>query len=337
MAELSTPAPAAPAPAPGPPAAGPAQERRRRIDGEWLRRYGVYVALALLVVVNVAITPNFLTVSNLRLQLVQVAPVVIVALGVAMVIGTGGIDLSVGAVIALSATLIPLYIGYGPLVAILVALAVGAASGALAGTVVARVGVQPIVATLALLVGLRGVANLAGDRIRPIRDPLLRALGTGTLLGVPYVVVAAVVATAVVWFVLGRTTTGRQLVAVGGNLRAAALAGVPVERVLTSVYVASGLLAAVAGVLLAARLQAVNSATLGQLAELSAITAVVVGGTPLTGGQVRVLGTVAGALLLQLLSSTLIAQGQSDAVTQLVQAVIVVAAVYVQFGSRRTR
>jgi ribose/xylose/arabinose/galactoside ABC-type transport system permease subunit len=337
VAELSTPAPAAPAPAPGPPAAGPAQERRRRIDGEWLRRYGVYVALALLVVVNVAITPNFLTVSNLRLQLVQVAPVVIVALGVAMVIGTGGIDLSVGAVIALSATLIPLYIGYGPVVAILVALAVGAASGALAGTVVARVGVQPIVATLALLVGLRGVANLAGDRIRPIRDPLLRGLGTGTLLGVPYVVVAAVVATAVVWFVLGRTTTGRQLVAVGGNLRAAALAGVPVERVLTSVYVASGLLAAVAGVLLAARLQAVNSATLGQLAELSAITAVVVGGTPLTGGQVRVLGTVAGALLLQLLSSTLIAQGQSDAVTQLVQAVIVVAAVYVQFGSRRTR
>ncbi len=337
MAELSTPAPAAPAPAPGPPAAGPAQERRRRIDGEWLRRYGVYVALALLVAVNLAITPNFLTVSNLRLQLVQVAPVVIVALGVAMVIGTGGIDLSVGAVIALSATLIPLYIGYGPVVAILVALAVGAASGALAGTVVARVGVQPIVATLALLVGLRGVANLAGDRIRPIRDPLLRGLGTGTLLGVPYVVVAAVVATAVVWFVLGRTTTGRQLVAVGGNLRAAALAGVPVERVLTSVYVASGLLAAVAGVLLAARLQAVNSATLGQLAELSAITAVVVGGTPLTGGQVRVLGTVAGALLLQLLSSTLIAQGQSDAVTQLVQAVIVVAAVYVQFGSRRTR
>ena len=337
MAELSTPTPSASAPAAAPAEPGPEPRPRRRLDGEWLRRYGVYVALGLLVAINLVITPNFLTVSNLRLQLVQVSPVLIVALGMAMVIGTGGIDLSVGAVIALSATLIPLYIGYGPLVAILVALAVGVATGALAGTVVARVGVQPIVATLALLVGLRGVANLAGDRIRPIRDPFLRGLGTGTLLGVPYVVVAAVVATVVVWFVLGRTTTGRQLVAVGGNLRAAALAGLPVKRVLTSVYVASGLLAAVAGVLLAARLQAVNSASLGQLAELSAITAVVVGGTPLTGGQVRVLGTVAGALLLQLLSSTLIAQGQSDAVTQLVQAVIVVAAVYVQFGSRRTR
>ena len=337
MAELSTPTPSASAPAAAPAEPGPEPRPRRRLDGEWLRRYGVYVALGLLVAINLVITPNFLTVSNLRLQLVQVSPVLIVALGMAMVIGTGGIDLSVGAVIALSATLIPLYIGYGPLVAILVALAVGVATGALAGTVVARVGVQPIVATLALLVGLRGVANLAGDRIRPIRDPFLRGLGTGTLLGVPYVVVAAVVATVVVWFVLGRTTTGRQLVAVGGNLRAAALAGLPVKRVLTSVYVASGLLAAVAGVLLAARLQAVNSASLGQLAELSAITAVVVGGTPLTGGQVLVLGAVAGALLLQLLSSTLIAQGQSDAVTQLVQAVIVVAAVYVQFGSRRTR
>lgn len=307
----------------------------RRIDGEWLRRYGVYVALVLLIAVNVVITPNFVSAGNLRLQLVQVAPILIVALGMAMVIGTGGIDLSVGAVIALSAALIPLYIGYGPVVAVLVALLAGVATGALGGTVVARVGIQPIVATLAIMVAGRGVANLLGDQIRTIRDPGLRALGSGGLLGVPYLVLVATAVAVAVWLVMSRTTTGRQLVAIGGNRRAAALAGVPVTRVLTTVYVISGVLAAVAGVLLAARLQSVNAASLGQLAELSAITAVVVGGTSLAGGQVRVLGTVAGALLMQLLTSTLIAQGRADAEAQIIQAVIVVLAVYVQLGRRR--
>lgn len=307
----------------------------RRIDGEWLRRYGVYVALVLLIAVNVVITPNFVSSGNLRLQLVQVAPILIVALGMAMVIGTGGIDLSVGAVIALSAALIPLYIGYGPVVAVLVALLAGVATGALGGTVVARVGIQPIVATLAIMVAGRGVANLLGDQIRTIRDPGLRALGSGGLLGVPYLVLVATAVAVAVWLVMSRTTTGRQLVAIGGNRRAAALAGVPVTRVLTTVYVISGVLAAVAGVLLAARLQSVNAASLGQLAELSSITAVVVGGTSLAGGQVRVLGTVAGALLMQLLTSTLIAQGRADAEAQIIQAVIVVLAVYVQLGRRR--
>lgn len=314
--------------------AEPAKAGRRRFDADWLRRNGVYVALALLVAVDLVIVPNFASVATLRLNLLQVAPVVVVAMGMALVIGTGGIDLSVGSVMAIAAALIPLYIGYGTAPSILVALVAGVLTGTLAGTVVARVGVQPIVATLALLVAGRGIANLIGGRIRTVRDPGFRELGSGSILGVPYVVLVAAFVALTVWLFVGRTTTGRQLVAIGGNARASALAGIPVKRVLTTVYIVSGVLAAVAGILVTARLQASDPTRVGQLYELSAITAVVVGGSPLSGGQVRVLGTVAGALLIQLITFTLVARNVADEWAQIVQAVIVLLAVYVQLGRR---
>ena len=314
--------------------AEPAKAGRRRFDADWLRRNGVYVALALLVAVDLVIVPNFASVATLRLNLLQVAPVVVVAMGMALVIGTGGIDLSVGSVMAIAAALIPLYIGYGTAPSILVALVAGVLTGTLAGTVVARVGVQPIVATLALLVAGRGIANLIGGRIRTVRDPGFRELGSGSILGVPYVVLVAAFVALTVWLFVGRTTTGRQLVAIGGNARASAMAGIPVKRVLTTVYIVSGVLAAVAGILVTARLQASDPTRVGQLYELSAITAVVVGGSPLSGGQVRVLGTVAGALLIQLITFTLVARNVADEWAQIVQAVIVLLAVYVQLGRR---
>ena len=319
------------------PAAGdePPARRRSRFDADWLRRNGVYVALALIVVVNLVITPFFATGTNLRLQLVQVAPVVVVSLGMALVIGTKGIDLSVGAVMAMAAALVPLYIGYGTVGAIGVGLVAGVVSGLLAGTLVARVGVQPIVATLGIMVAGRGLAIVMGGGIKSIRDDGFRALGTGGVLGIPFTVLIAAVLTLLIAFVVRRTTFGRQLLAIGGNTRASELAGLPVKRVLTTAYVLSGTLAATAGIMLTARSQASDPTKLGLLIELSAITAVVVGGTPLSGGQVRIAGTVAGALLMQLITSTLIAHDIPDSIAQMVQAAIVIAAVYIQLGRRR--
>jgi ribose/xylose/arabinose/galactoside ABC-type transport system permease subunit len=311
--------------------------RRHPLDGAWLRRNGVYLGLVALVVVNLVITPHFASTGSLRLQLVQVAPIIVVSLGMAMVIGTGGIDLSVGAVMAVTAAVIPLYIGYGTLGAIAAGSIAGMLCGALAGTVISRIGVQPIIATLAIMVGGRGIANIIGGQIKSIRDPGFRELGSGELLGVPWVVLVAIVVAVVVWALMTRTTFGRQLVAIGGNARASQLAGLPVTRVLTTVYVLSALLAAIAGALLVARNQASDPTRLGQLVELTAITAVVVGGTPLTGGQVRVLGTIAGALLMQLITFTLVAHNITDSVAQMVQAVIVVLAVYAQVGTRMRR
>ncbi|WP_030454055.1 ABC transporter permease [Herbidospora cretacea] len=294
----------------------------------WLQRYGVYAAVIVLFAFNAVFTPHFLAADNFRTQLVQVAPIVIVALGMALVIGTEGIDLSVGSVMALAASVVALYLGYGALPAIAMALLAGALVGAAGGVLVAVVGVQPIVATLALLVGVRGLANVFLPQLREFTNPTLVAIGGDSVAGVPIVVLVAVVLVAAVAFLVRRTTFGRQLVAVGGNRAASRLSGLPVRRILLTVYVLAGVLAAVAGVLATSRLQASDPTSLGLFMELSAITAVVVGGTPLTGGRVRVLGTVMGALLMQLLQATLIKHNLPQSWTQMAQAVIILAAVY---------
>ncbi|MBF4600665.1 ABC transporter permease [Frigoribacterium sp. VKM Ac-1396] len=308
---------------------------RRRLDAAWVARNGVYLALVVLVLVNVVITPYFVSGSNLRLQLIQAAPVIIVALGMSLVIGTKGIDLSVGSVMALSAAIMPLYIGYGTLPAILIGVAAGLVTGFVAGTLVSRLGLQPIVATLAIFVGGRGLANVIGGQIKNLTDPGLVTLGSGSVVGIPYTVLIAALVFVVVWFVVRRTTFGRGVEAIGGNPRAAELAGLRLKRILLIVYVVCGVLAALAGVLAAARSQASDPRTLGLLMELNAIAAVVIGGTPLTGGKVRVVGTVAGALLMQVLVSTLVAHDVPDSVAQMIQAAVIVVAVYVQLGRKR--
>lgn len=296
----------------------------------WLQDNGVYVAVVALLLFNALFTANFLSVGNFRTQLIQAAPVLIVALGMALVIGTEGVDLSVGAVMALAAAIIPLYLGAGPVMAILMALTVGLVAGAFNGFLVAKVGIQPIVATLALLVGGRGLALVIADgQLVQLRDPAFLALGTDDLLGVPTSVLIAALLALTVAALTNRTTFGRQLVAIGGNRRAATLAGLPVNRVLVGVYTICGVLAAVSGVLATSRLAASDPADMGLLMELSAITAVVVGGTPLTGGRVRVLGTVMGVVLMQLVRATLIKHNLPDSIAQMIQAAIIIAAVYV--------
>ncbi|MFD0203307.1 MULTISPECIES: ABC transporter permease [Saccharothrix] len=301
----------------------------RRRTARWLQEYGVYAAVVALLLFNIAFTANFLTVGNFRTQLVQAAPVCIVALGMALVIGTEGVDLSVGAVMALSAALIPLYLGYGPLPAIAIAVVAGLIAGMFNGVLVAYLGIQPIVATLALLVGGRGLALvIANGQLVQVHDPTFLWLGTGDVLGVPVSVLMAGVFAVVVALLVGRTTFGRHVVAIGGNRAASTLAGLPVKRALVGVYAICAVLAAVAGVLSTARLSASDPADMGLLMELSAITAVVVGGTPLTGGRVRVLGTVMGALLMQLVAATLIKHNLPYSTAQMAQAAIIVGAVY---------
>jgi ribose/xylose/arabinose/galactoside ABC-type transport system permease subunit len=303
----------------------------------WLPAYGVYVAIVLLVLYNVFFTANFLAWSNIRIQLIQVAPIVIVALGMALVIGTEGIDLSVGSVMALAAALIPLYLGYGVLAAIIVSLLAGVLVGLVNGVLVAKVGLQPIVATLALFVGGRGLAVvISGGQLKDIRNPDLIYLGSGDFLNVPVLVWIAALLVLVVAFLVRRTVFGRRLLAIGGNRPATELAGLPVKRVLITVYIACSVLASIAGILAVARIQSSDASAVGLLIELSAITAVVVGGTPLTGGKVRVLGTVAGALLMQLVIATMIKHNLQPSTTEMVQAVIILIAVYVA-RERRSR
>src|ERR687893_1021260 len=158
----------------------------------WVRGRGVYVAFVVLVIFNLIITPNFASLVTVTTLLITVSPIVLVSLGVALTIGTEGIDLSVGSVMALASAFLPLYLGYGWPVAVLVVLFVGALAGLLNGSLVAFVGVQPIVATLALLVGGRGLAQIfAGGQSLPITDPGILWLGQGRLFGIPAPVIVA--------------------------------------------------------------------------------------------------------------------------------------------------
>ncbi|MGY4922045.1 ABC transporter permease [Streptomyces sp. 900105755] len=293
-----------------------------------LQDYGVYTGVLVLLLFNFAFTPHFASAENFRTQAVQVAPVLIVALGMALAIGTEGVDLSVGSVMALATSLLSLYLGYGPWIATLIAVVAGAAVGVANGALIAFVGVQPIVATLALMVAGRGLALVLLPQLKDVHDPGLAALGSGDVSGVPYLVLIAAAFALLVAFVMRRTTFGRQVLAIGDSRAAARLAGLPVRRVLVVVYVCSGALAAIAGVLATARLAASDPTSLGTLMVLSAITAVVVGGTPLSGGRVRIGGTVAGAVLIQLLTTTLIKHDLPPSWTQIAQAVVIVLAVY---------
>ena len=305
----------------------------RAAVGPWLRDHGVYVAFVLLLVFNLIFTENFASFGTFSNLLVQVSPVLLVSLGLALVIGTEGIDLSVGAIMALASAALPLYLGYGWPVAIGLSLFVGIAAGLLNGSLVAFAGVQPIVATLALLVAGRGLAQIfTNGQLLIVTDPVVLALGQARPFGIPAPVIVAAVAVAVVAFLIRRTTFGRYVVAIGGNRSASYLSGHPVRRTLLAVYAISGLLAAVAGIVATARLGASDPSNIGVLIELSAITAVVVGGTPLTGGRVRLAGTVMGALLMQLISTTFISNNLPFPYAQVLTAGIILIAVYVQKG-----
>ena len=305
----------------------------RAAVGPWLRDHGVYVAFVLLLIFNLIFTENFASFGTFSNLLVQVSPVLLVSLGLALVIGTEGIDLSVGAIMALSSAAVPLYLGYGWPVALGVSLFVGIAAGLLNGSLVAFAGVQPIVATLALLVAGRGLAQIfTSGQLLIVTDPVVLALGQARPFGIPAPVIVAAVAVALVAFLIRRTTFGRYVVAIGGNRSASFLSGHPVRRTLLAVYAISGLLAAVAGIVATARLGASDPSNIGVLIELSAITAVVVGGTPLTGGRIRLAGTVMGALLMQLISTTFISNNLPFTWAQVLTACIILIAVYVQKG-----
>jgi ribose transport system permease protein len=247
----------------------------------------------------------------------------------ALVIGTEGIDLSVGAVIALAASVVPLYAGYGLGGVLVVALLIGAGSGAVGGAMVAFARIQPIVATLSLMIGVRGLAEIInGNSAKPVTQSGVLDLGSRTLAGLPEMAWIAAACALLTGLLVRRTTFGRQLVAVGDNRQAGWLSGLPVRRVLITVYVISGVLAALAGVLIVGHGAEADPANQGLNMELNAITAVVVGGTPLSGGRVRVLGTVAGALFMQLITAVLTQHNVHTSYTQIVEAAIICCAVY---------
>jgi galactofuranose transport system permease protein len=305
----------------------PSVDRDRLL--RWMRSNAVWLAIVLVVIVDAVVINNFFSVSNARVQLYAVTPTFVTALGMAVVIGTKGIDLSVGAVIALASAIVPIALPHGIALVLLLVLVGGALSGAVVGGMVAVARVQPIIASLSIMIGLRGLAVIInGASDKPVNDPFIVGLGTGLWLRLPRMAFVAVVLALFVAFLVRRTTFGRSLTAIGDNREAAQLAGLPVRRVLILVYVLSGVMAAIAGLMVTGYQSQATPSAAGMSFELFAITAVVVGGTPLEGGEVRIFGTAAGAVLMQLITASLTQEQVQSDYLLIVQGAIVLLAVY---------
>jgi ribose/xylose/arabinose/galactoside ABC-type transport system permease subunit len=268
--------------------------------------YGALLALLLLVVLNLLFTQNFAAWNNLWNILLQVAPTMLVAVGMTFVIATGGIDLSVGSVMAVASALAAVNLDLGVGLAILLALAVSLALGAFNGALIAGFRIQPFIVTLALLISGRGIAQVIsrGGQLIPFSNRAFEYLGKGYVGPMPFQVLVMLLSIGLAAFLLRMTSFGRYLLAVGGNESAARLSGIRTERTKITVYAISGLLAGLAGLIETARLGASDAARVGLNIELDAIAAVVVGGTPLSGGRATVSGTVIGALIMQVLTTS---------------------------------
>lgn len=326
----------------GPSRAAGALERAKTLEAQ---QYVLAAVLVLLFIVGAVLKPDtFPTWDNIRNMLTQASVIGVLAMGMTFVIATAGIDLSVGSMLAAAGLFGGILVGddgTSSLVFIAGALVFATFLGTVNATAVAYGRVVPFIATLAMFSIGRGIALLLNDKL-PVSlldlnggsfgEPAVFSLawfGNGRIIGIPVSVYVFLGITIAGWVLLNRTRYGRYVVAVGGNREAARIAGVPVRKIIFSVYVLSGLLAGVATVLLCARLGSASPVS-GNLYELDAIGAVVIGGTSLAGGRASIVGTFLGVLTFALIFSLMTQLNLSTEVQQVTKGLIVLGAVLLQ-------
>ena len=324
---------------PGRPAAGgsAAAALRGMLATSFGRNLGLVLALVILCGVGVATAGSQFASGDNALTILRLASVIgVVSIGMTFVITGGGIDLSVGAIVALASvwatTLATQTLANDVhwLLMVTTALMVGLACGLVNGLLVAYGNVVPFIATLAMLAGARGLAEILADRRTQIVDvPGFTDFFGGSVLGVPVLVLIFVLVSALGWVVLNRTTFGRRTFAVGGNPEAARLAGINVRWHIVMLYVVVGLCCAIAAVMITAR-TTTGSSTHGTLYELDAIAAVVIGGTLLTGGRGTITGTVLGVLIFTTLSNVFTQNNLTSSAQAVAKGLIIVVAVLLQ-------
>ncbi|EEQ93343.1 ABC transporter permease [Brucella sp. ZJ1_1] len=320
------------------------KSRVPRTSKDWdLRAIAPFVALALLLVLGAIANPNFISIDNLLNVATRSAFIAIIALGATYVISSGGLDLSVGAMVAFVASIMILFMNSGMIAdpvmmliaAVMLALIVGAACGLLNGLITTVGGIEPFIATLGTMGIYRGLTTwLSQGGAITLRNPDIQAIYRpayfGSVLGVPVPVIVIFVTAALAAFVLYRTRYGRHVIAVGSNEDVARYSGISVKKVRTIAFVIQGLCVAVAVLLYVPRLGS-TSATTGLMWELQAITAVVVGGTALRGGVGRVWGTICGAFILEIIGNImLLSSFVSEYLLGAIQGAIIIIAMLVQ-------
>ncbi|MEL4375469.1 ABC transporter permease [Brucella cytisi] len=315
-----------------------------RTSKDWdLRAIAPFIALALLLVLGTIANPNFISIDNLLNVATRSAFIAIIALGATYVISSGGLDLSVGAMVAFVASIMILFMNSGVIAdpvmmliaAVMLALIVGAACGLLNGLITTVGGIEPFIATLGTMGIYRGLTTwLSQGGAITLRNPDIQALYRpayfGSIFGVPVPVIVIFVTAALAAFVLYRTRYGRHVIAVGSNEDVARYSGISVKKVRTIAFIIQGLCVAVAVLFYVPRLGS-TSATTGLMWELQAITAVVVGGTALRGGVGRIWGTICGAFILEIIGNIMILSNfVSEYLLGAIQGAIIIIAMLVQ-------
>jgi simple sugar transport system permease protein len=321
------------------PAPASLRERARLIAHDNGGVFSIAAFFVVMVIVFSLITDTFMTEANLLNILRQIAPLMIVAVAMTFVITTAGIDLSVGSVLALVNALAAISLQAGvdwPLVVALM-LGVGAVIGLAQGFFIAYEGIPAFIVTLAGLSAIRGTALLLTKGYSIPIDPQspFNAIGRGWVLGLPMPAIIAVVVLLLGFIVFNETTFGRYVTGVGANPEAVRRAGVNIRRITLSVYALSGLAAALAGIIIAARLGS-GSSNAGIGFELDVIAAVVLGGTSLFGGRGTMLGTMLGALTIAVIGNGLILYHMSPFLTPIIEGIIILVAIWLNFCLFRT-
>lgn len=298
---------------------------------QYLQDYGSFIALIFLVIVIGAISPDFRTVNNFLSLLRQSAINGLIAFGMTCVILTGGIDLSVGSVLALTSIICAhtIKIGLPAPLSMLIALIFGIILGTISGLMVTKSRLQPFIATLITMMGYRGLTMILSGG-KPIsrlgNNLLLNQIGKGSFLGIPIPVWILIIFFAIFLFVLKKTVLGRQIYATGSNAKAAELAGININNIKLIVYAVSGFMASLSGLILVSRLGSAQP-TLGSGYELDAIAAVALGGTSMTGGRGKITGTLIGILIIAVLNNGLNIIGVSSYYQDVVKALVIFLAV----------
>ncbi|MEU8250545.1 ABC transporter permease [Nonomuraea sp. NPDC048916] len=307
-----------------------------------MRHLGLFVAIGLLVIVGLVTKPdNFATTSNVVSMLSLAATIGVITVGATFVIIGGGIDLSVGAIMALAsvwATTLATQ-EFGPFVMAVCAILVGTGAGLVNGLLIAYGRLVPFIATLAMLVAARGLAQRMSDRKTQLiqtGNSAIVDLSTTRVLGIPLLVYVFALVVVLGWILLNRTTFGRRTYAVGGNPEAARLAGIDVRRHTMLLYALSGLCCGIAAILIMAR-TTTGSSTHGDLYELDAIAAVIIGGTLLTGGRGTIIGSILGLLIFTLITNLFILNGLNTSDQLIAKGLIIVVAVLLQRRNLKER
>lgn len=303
------------------------------------RNLGLVAVLVLLALVGVVTAgERFWSVPNLLTVLTQASIIGVITVGVTFVIIGGGIDLSVGKVMALAsvwATTVATQ-SYGPLVMIFCAMVVGAGAGLVNGLLIAYGRIVPFIVTLAMLISAQGLAEqISGRRSQIVTDPTIASIAVTRPLGIPLLIYIFAVVVIVGWIVLNRTTFGRRTFAIGGNPEAARLAGLNVRQHTILLYVVSGLCCGIAAIMIAS-LTTTGSSTHGTLYELDAIAAVIIGGTLLTGGRGTLVGSILGVLVFTTITNLFVLNNLATEVQNIAKGAIIVAAVLIQTRALRS-